>query len=505
MAFKKKKNKLSFGIATTMLVATLFIMALSMVLSRLGLQAEKNVLSNGSLMVSFISIKNFLSIDGIKYLFGNIILNFRMLEPLALTIVSIIAFGILETSGLLQHCFNPLKKITNKTLTMIIILLSFISTFFGEYSFAIMLPFVGALYSSLGKNAALGVIISFLGISLGYGSGFLFNYDQVLLGTLTESAAISSVDKNYVFNSFSTSVIMIVSLIIFIPILSLLIENYITPYFGKNTNLNTEKNTSKKGLISAIISFVILFICGLYLIVPGFLGSGILLDMEQNTYFEQLFSVNSSFREGICLFLLILTIVPSYIYGKISKNFETSTGVTESLAVGLNECGFLLLIAFLGSVMISVLEWTGIGDFVVCKVVEILSKFQLSGILLIIIFFILMVIATLFVPSTTTKWSLISPVIVPLFMRANITPDFTQFIFQVADGVGKSLSIFFPYFLIMMGLMQKYNYDDSRITVGGTIKRILPVVAITGALWILFLVIWYLAGFPVGLGEYTTI
>lgn len=191
MAFKKKKNKLSFGIATTMLVATLFIMALSMVLSRLGLQAEKNVLSNGSLMVSFISIKNFLSIDGIKYLFGNIILNFRMLEPLALTIVSIIAFGILETSGLLQHCFNPLKKITNKTLTMIIILLSFISTFFGEYSFAIMLPFVGALYSSLGKNAALGVIISFLGISLGYGSGFLFNYDQVLLGTLTESAAIS--------------------------------------------------------------------------------------------------------------------------------------------------------------------------------------------------------------------------------------------------------------------------------------------------------------------------
>lgn len=155
--------------------------------------------------------------------------------------------------------------------------------------------------------------------------------------------------------------------------------------------------------------------------------------------------------------------------------------------------------------MISVLEWTGIGDFVVCKVVEILSKFQLSGILLIIIFFILMVIATLFVPSTTTKWSLISPVIVPLFMRANITPDFTQFIFQVADGVGKSLSIFFPYFLIMMGLMQKYNYDDSRITVGGTIKRILPVVAITGALWILFLVIWYLAGFPVGLGEYTTI
>ena len=116
-----------------------------------------------------------------------------------------------------------------------------------------------------------------------------------------------------------------------------------------------------------------------------------------------------------------------------------------------------------------------------------------------------MVISSIFVPSTLTKWSLISPVIVPLFMRANITPDFTQFIFQVADGVGKSISIFFPYFLITVGLMQKYNYDDEKITTTGTVKRIMPVVLISAALWILFLVIWYLAGFPVGLSEYTTI
>ena len=505
MAFKKKKNKICLGVATTMLFTTVFIIILSALLSKLGLQAEKNVLSNGSLMVSFTSIKNFLSVEGIKYLFSNVILNFRMIEPLAFTIVSIIAFGILEASGLMQMCFSPLKKVTNKSLTIIVLLISFISTFFGEYSFAVIVPFIGALYSSLGKNAAIGILTSFLGISLGYGSGFIFNYDQVLLGILTQSAATSSEDKNYVFNNFSTSIIMTVSLIIFVPIVGALIESYIAPYFGKNTNLNTEKNMSKKAFFYSTLSFVVLLLFSMYLIVPGFPGSGILLDLEQNTYFEKLFSTNSPFREGICLILLALTIIPSYIYGKISKNLETSTGVSDSLALGLNDCGFLLLIVFLGSIMISVLEWTGMGDFILCKVVEILSKFQLSGILLLVIFFISMIIVTIFVPSTLTKWSLISPVIVPLFMRANITPDFTQFIFQVADGVGKSISIFFPYFLIMMGLMQKYNYDDAKITVGGTIKRILPVVAITAALWILFLVIWYLAGFPVGLNEYTTI
>lgn len=505
MAFKKKRKKIALGVATTMLVIMILTIIASAVLSKLGFQAEKTVLTNGSLMVSFTSIKNFLSVDGIKYLFSNVVLNFRMLEPLALVIISIISFGILETSGLLQICFSPLKKLSNKTLTMLVLLISFIATLFGEYSFAILLPFVGALYNSIGKNAALGVVTTFLGITLGYGSGLIFNYDQVLLGGLTQVAATMNVDKNYVFNNFSTSIIMTASLLIFVPIISLLIENYVSPYFGKNSNISNEKNVSKKGLFYSCLIFVVLLLFSVYMIVPGFPGSGLLLDMEQETYFEQLFSANSPFREGICLIILILLTIPSYIYGKISKNLETSTGVSDSLSIGLNDCGFLLMITFLGSIMISVFEWTGIGDFLVCKVVEILSQFQLSGILLIIIFFLLMVIVTIFVPSTLTKWSLISPVIVPLFMRANMTPDFTQFIFQVSDGIGKSISVFFPYFLIMIGLMQKYNYDDTKISIGGTLKRILPVVLITMAFWLLFIIIWYLAGFPVGISEYTTL
>ena len=32
-----------------------------------------------------------------------------------------------------------------------------------------------------------------------------------------------------------------------------------------------------------------------------------------------------------------------------------------------------------------------------------------------------------------------SPLIIPLFMRSNITPDFTQLIFKSADGIEKQL------------------------------------------------------------------
>lgn len=503
MAFKKKKKKVVVGTITTMIIITLITVVLSAVLSKLGIQAEKTSLANGSLMVSFTEIKNFLSVEGLQYLFSNVIINFQMFEPIALMVISIFSFGLLEVSGLLQMISSPLKRLTNKGLTIFIILLGFISTFFGEYSFVMMLPFAGVLYRTLGKNGLLGVITAFLGVTLGYGSGLIFNYDQVLLGSLTQAAATMEVDKNYVFSSFSSSIIMSVSLLLFVPIISTLIENYVSPYFEKPTIIKSERNESKKALFYSGLSFTLLLIIFICMIVPG--KFGILLDTTQTSYFNQLFSANAPFKNGIILIFAILTIVPSCVYGKISKNIETSVGITDSLAIGLQDCGYLLMISFFGSLMISVFEWTGIGDLFVCKIIEILSKFSISGILLIGIFFILVVVMSFFVPSTLTKWSLMSPVVVPLFMRANITPDFTQFIFQVADGVGKSISIFFPYFFIMIGLMHKFNSEDIKVGMGSVIKRIMPVVLITSIFWILFFVIWYLAGFPVGISEYATL
>ena len=505
MAFKKKRKKIFLGTISVMMIIMIVTILSSAILSKVGFQAEKTALVNGSLIVSFTSVKNFLSIDGLKYLFENIILNFQMFKPLLILVVSLVTFGIFESSGLLQFTFNPWRKLTSKTVTFLIVLLSFISSIFGEYSFAIMLPFVGALYNYLGRNPLLGILTSFLGITLGYGSGLLINNEQLLLGGLTQLAATMDVDKNYLFNGFASSIIMTVSMVIFVPVLTLLIENQLAVYFEKPIFVNNEKNESKKAFVFSIISFVILLLLFVYMIIPGLPKSGVLLDMTQTAYYDMLFSTTAPFSSGLPLILLILISIPSYIYGKISGNLETSLGITDSLAVGLKDCGYLFLIAFFGSIMIGIFEWTGIGEVIVCKIIEILSKFSISGVLLIGIFFILVILMTVLVPSTLTKWSLMSPVVVPLFMRANITPDFTQFIFQVSDGIGKSLSIFFPYFLLMLGLLHKYNFDDIKVSAGIVIKRVMPIILIMAALWILFLVMWYLAGFPVGISEYATL
>ena len=71
------------------------------------------------------------------------------------------------------------------------------------------------------------------------------------------------------------------------------------------------------------------------------------------------------------------------------------------------------------------------------KLIDLVGIIPFSGIPLIIAMFIVVVIMSILVPSVSTKWLLAYPTFVPLFMRSNITPDFTQFVFKAADGIGK--------------------------------------------------------------------
>lgn len=507
MRFKNnKKKKKILGPITVMLIISVIIMLISLITSLSGVRAEKTVIVNGKLETSLITPNNILSVDGIKYLFSNILLNFKMFEPLVLFIISLIAYGVADASGLLQMIFKPFRKIKPYFITLFVVLLGFVSTIIGEYSFVILLPLVALLYKYINRNSVLGIVTVFLGITLGYASGIIFNYDSYLLGTLTQTAATIDVDPNYTYHNLSTIYIMLASTIVMVPILAKLIDIKIAPKFKKPVLEESDSNYSKKGFVFSTIAFILMLIVIIYLIVPGFFGSGILLDETQPVYIAKLFTTGAPFKEGIMLIFLIVMMVCSFIYGKISKNIETSKGFTESLAKSLYNSGYLFALMFFASQMIAILEWTGLGELAACKIVEVLSMFQFSGILLISVFFILVVIMTLVVPSTLGKWTIVSPLMVPLFMRSNITPDLTQFIFQVADGIGKSITPLYAFFIVLLGFMHHNNADEEYdISVFGTIKIILPTVLIMLAFWLIFIIVWYLAGFPLGISGYTTL
>lgn len=498
---KKKKKKVFQGALSTILLMCVIVIVLSFILSLLGFEGYETYISNGVLESSLITVNNIFSVNGFKYLFNNAVLNFKMFEPLILLIISMIGISIADTSGILDPIFLPLKKIKGSFLTFLVVLLGVCVTFFGNYSYVMLFPLIGILYKKIGKSPVLGILTVFLGITLGYGTGIMFNYDSYILGSFTEAAARVEVDKDYTFSLVSTEFIMVISTFIVSVVLSRLIEKRIVPNFHKSESITSDNKFS----YPTFILFIILLVILVYMIIPGLPGSGLLLDNSSTRYIDKLFGSNSPFSNGfVCIFSLLLSICGlfyGYLHG-IKMGDTYAKGISKSF----DGLGYLFVLMFLISQLEGIIEWTNLGTVLGSRMIDFISNLQLSGVFLIIIFFIIIIIMSILIPSTSGKWIIASPVVIPLFMRSNITPDFTQFIFQIADSVGKCLTPVFAYFIIMIGFMEKYiDENEKSVTIVGTMRMTLPIVLIIGLLWIAIIALWYISGMPIGINGYSTL
>lgn len=504
---KNKKEKI-FGPVSVIIMLIFGIAILSFLVSILGIESHKTVIANGTLESILISVRNLFSLNGIKFFIGNAITNFTKFEPLALIIIVSIGIGICEKSGIIYHMVSPFKKIKFSVLIYFTFIAGVIFSFIGDYSYVLLIPLVGVIYKDISKNPMIGIITVYLGLTIGYGTGLIFNYNDYVLGNLTQAAASLEIDKTYGFGLFSNIYIMIVSTLILSFFGTIVIEKFIVPKFKKKYNYEEEEViTSKKALSVTMLVSLILWLIVIYMLLPIKLpGAGILLDQSSERYMDKLFGTKSAFREGILVIITIVMMVSSYVYGKISGNIKTSNEYSLGLSKNLENLGFMFVLLFFTSQMLSILEWTNLGQFMCGKIVDIIGNFQFSGVLLIIAFIIGTILSSILLPDTIAKWELMSPTLIPLFMRSNITPDFAQFIFKVSDGIGKCFTPLFVYFIIMLAFLEKYRVDEKKqISIFGTLKAILPTVLVLTFIWILIICLWYLIGIPIGVSTMSTL
>ena len=99
----------------------------------------------------------------------------------------------------------------------------------------------------------------------------------------------------------------------------------------------------------------------------------------------------------------------------------------------------------------------------------------------------------------------LSPVMVPLFMRSNITPEFTQFLFRVTDGISKLISPVFGGFIVMLVFAEKYNQENEKFGLTGLLKKMNSTIVLFIILWLLIITGWYIVGLPLGYGVNSTL
>lgn len=507
MARKKKKERV-FGPVSVMFVILAVVAVLSCLFSIFEIEAYKTVIANNTLESTLVTVKNILSIEGFQFIIGNIVDNFRQFEPLVLIIISLLGIGICERSGLIQAVIAPFKKIKFTVIIFLTMLLGIISTVIGDYSYIFLIPLTGVVYRYLEKNPILGILITFIGITIGYGTGIIFNYNDHLLGLMTQVSASLDVDKNYKYSLFSDIYIMIISTGLISYIGTIIIDKFLVPKFTKKyiyeeEELIIDSSAKRKSFVVGILMLLLV----IYFILPIKLPfAGILLDGSKTRYMDKLFSSDSPFGNGLVFIISSIFMICGYVYGKLSKNIKKSHDFSLGLSKNFENLGFLFVLMFFISQVIAIIDWSNLGVVIGAKLIELMGNMQFSGLPLIITFIIVVILVSILIPNTITKWELMSPTIIPLFMQSNITPGFTQFIFKVADGIGKCISPIFMYYIITLAFLEKYRVSEKKqISLFGTYRMILPSILMIGLVWILIISLWYLIGFPIGIGIYSTL
>lgn len=500
----KKKVKLSP--IMTFIIMTIIVIVLSGFLHLLNLQAEYSTVNTVSNEVvnNVVEVQNLFSTSGIKHIVTSAVNGFVNFEPLATLIIILIGFGILEKTGFMRSFFTILTRNSKRnTVTFILIFICLLFSILGNSGFVIMLPIAALLFKYGRRNPLGGIIASFASLSFGYGINvFLSSNDSSLL-TLTINAA-KTLDPKYKIGIFFALFIMIVLLIAISVVFTYITEKKVMPKlprYESDEEVLVITNKELRGLIIGLGLGIIYTLLVIYMIIPGLPLSGAFLDHGGERYIDMIFGNNSLFAKGFIFIVTFAFFLIGIGYGFMTKTIKNNKDVTDSLGHSLDDIGSIIVLIFFASLFINVYEESHIGLVITGFISSLIGSLNFTGIGLILITLVCIAIANIFCPSSIVKWSMLSSTIVPLFMNASISPEFSQLVYVAGDSITNGLTPLFMYFVIYIAFMEKYNKGEM-VTLFGSIKTLIPYSVYSLIIWAIVLVGFYLIGIPIGIGSY---
>ena len=526
---KLKLKKFYFHPITVFIFLTFLIMALSGILSLFQTQATYNIVNVNTkdLEPTLITVENLFSFAGLKFIISNAAKNFLSFGPLGMLLLSLIGITVAEGTGFIEtFTRRHLSKIPKGTLTFLVILIATISSLINEVGYAILIPLVALIYFINNRNPILGIITAFCGVAFSYGVSIFVGSTEVALMGYTKDAAVLIDDTVHIALTSNLIFIIVASIILSI-VGTFVIEKIIAPRIGKYKKdeefaktetykvINIEEEEQrliekdkyeKKGLRAALIMSIIILIVFIYSLIPNLPFSGMLLDMEETTYVNQLFGENSYFQDGFAYLVSLVFILSGIAYGLASKTVKNDKEIIENASKKFSNLGSMFILIFVVAQFIAVFRKTNIGIIVTAWLASLLEHMSISGIPLIIVALLLIAISNFLLTSPASKWMIFSPIMVPMFMQSNISPQFAQIVLRAGDSMTKGFTPLLASFVIYIGYLNIYNlHKEKPYTIRKSLGMIAPYFAIISITWTLLVIGWYIIGLPIGPGVFPTI
>jgi aminobenzoyl-glutamate transport protein len=456
------------------------------------------------------TIRPLLSIEGIRFIFTSFVNNFAGFSVVSVIFVAMIGVGVAEEAGMMGALIRKLVAVApGSLLTFIIILIGGLSSVATDAGYLILIPLGAAAFLSVGRNPIVGVAAAYAGVSAAFSVNLLLAPLDALLTEMTNEAIglvapgeTITITANYFWSAASTILMAIVMTFITARLIEPRLGTYnpaaalgtvpgeggpeiVTPDDGPVVDEAAEArglSYALRGLLAGVVVVLLLTL------PPG----APLRHPETGLVIGQ-----TPFMDSLIFIISMLFLVAGIGYGRGAGTVKSSNDVIAAITKTFASLAGLVFILLLISQFIGLFNWSNLPNVIAGAMAQGLEQASVPPIVLLVAMILVICVLDIIMPGSLPKWAIFAPIFVPLFMRLGIAPQTVLAAYRLGDSplnVITPLMVYLPFIVIVA---QRY---DKSVGVGTIISLMIPYTFIVLIAWIIFFVIWYALGIPVGPG-----
>lgn len=210
----------------------------------------------------------------------------------------------------------------------------------------------------------------------------------------------------------------------------------------------------------------------------------------------QLTASAAPLMQSIVPLIFLLFIVPGIVYGYAAGTVRNHKDIVQGMSKSMSTMGYYIVLAFFAALFIAAFGQSNIGALIALKGAGALQALALPPQVTIIGIIILTAFVNLLIGSASAKWALLAPIFVPLLMQLGMSPELAQAAYRIGDSTTNIITPLMPYFPLVVVFAQRYVKNTG---IGTLVSVMLPYTIGFFIVWVIFLLIYWALGIPLGL------
>ncbi|WP_042409060.1 AbgT family transporter [Corynebacterium jeddahense] len=461
-----------------------------------------------------IHVENLLTGENLSRMVTDAVQNFIAFPPLGVVLATMLGVAVAEQSGLLSAMVRAMvSKVSPKMLTFMVALAGVTGSVASDAIFIILIPLGAMAFHAMGRSPVVGAMVAFAASSAGFDASLILNITDLLLAGISTSAA-QLVDADYVVSPLANIFFVIPSAIVLSLIITAVTEFYIDKKAADlvdhdeidedelqfdEDNQPDDAHTREDDEDLSLTP----------LEAKGLKWAGIAILVFLAIYFALIFVPGSPFHnadegfmespliQAIAVPISLAFFVTGLVYGLIVSTIKDPADIPSFMAKGLESLLPILVLFFVVAQFLAWFQWSNLGPWTAIKGAELLQTWNLPNVVLFAAFVLMVTLINLFITSGSAQWALMAPVVVPMMMYVNVSPEVTQMLYRIGDSPSNIITPMSPYFALALTFLQKYY---KKAGVGTLISLALPYSLCMLVGWFIFFMVWYFLGIPLGPG-----